>query len=101
MRKSSTLLSNPFDRPSNGACGACRFPSQVLSDVVESLVGAVYVDSRGDLDTAWAVAQVCCRHTALTVSAPCCVARNSQPRGLPGIPAGLIGPPLPASCRCV
>lgn len=30
---------------------------QVLSDVVESLIGAVYVDSRGDLDVTWRVAQ--------------------------------------------
>lgn len=33
-------------------------PFQVLSDVVESLVGAVYVDSCGDMDVVWAVAQV-------------------------------------------
>ena len=31
---------------------------QVLSDVVESLLGAVYVDTGGDLSAVWAVAQV-------------------------------------------
>ena len=67
MRKSSTLLSNPFQHPCIGACGPCRFPSQVLSDVVESLMGAVYVDSRGDLDTTWAVAQVRRSQTALSL----------------------------------
>lgn len=33
-------------------------PAQVLSDVVESLIGAVYVDTAGDLDVAWSVTQV-------------------------------------------
>lgn len=31
---------------------------QVLSDILESLVGAVYVDTGGQLDVVWAVTQV-------------------------------------------
>ena len=44
-----------FTAPS---CLPASARTQVLSDVLESLVGAVYVDTGGQLDTVWAVTQV-------------------------------------------
>ena len=82
-------------------CAAGRFCSQVLSDVVESLVGAVYVDSCGDLDTAWAVAQVRCRAAGRACSfPPAAAARSSLPCRTAGANAGSVDCRFPFPLPC-
>ena len=48
------------------------YPGQVLADVFESLMAAVYLDSGQDLDTVWRVYNRLCPHLDTLIEDPVC-----------------------------